>query len=254
MTQDIPPTLAGKTALVTGGAHRIGAAITHRLHAAGAHVVIHYRHSRDAAETLAATLNAAREGSASTVAADLLQVDALAGCIDTAVRLGGGRLDLLINNAAGFYPTPFDTVSPAQWEELIGTNLRAPFFLAQAAAKPLRATGGAIVNLVDIHAERPLADHPVYSIAKAGMAMLTRSLALELGPAVRVNGVSPGAILWPAGGLGEDEQQAILSRTVLGRLGDPDDIAGAVLYLARDAGYVTGQILAVDGGQSVVHR
>ena len=253
MTQDTPASLAGKTALVTGGAHRIGAAISRRLHAAGAHVVIHYRRSREAAEALADALNAQRAGSASTVGADLMEVGALAGCIGETIRLGG-RLDLLVNNAAGFYPTPFDAATPAQWDDLIGTNLRAPFFLAQAAAPELRARRGVIINLVDIHADRPLGDHPVYSIAKAGMAMLTRSLARELGPEVRVNGVSPGAILWPEAGADAAEQQAILARVVLERLGDPDDIAGAVLYLARDAGYVTGQILAVDGGQSVVHR
>ena len=250
---DSTPPLEGHAALVTGAAHRIGAAIARRLHAAGMAVAIHYRHSARAAEILAAELDAQRPGSATLLQADLLDHAALAPLVDGAAD-AFGRLDLLVNNASTFYPTPLAGATPTQWDELLGSNLRAPFFLAQAARPHLEASGGAIVNIVDIHAERPLAGHPIYSIAKAGLAMLTKSLARELGPAVRVNGVAPGAILWPEAGLSEAERQAVLDQSVLGRLGDPDDIARAVLYLYRDAGYVTGHVLPVDGGQSVVNR
>ena len=250
---DSTPRLTGQVALVTGAAHRIGAAIARRLHAAGMQVVIHYRSSATGAEALARRLEESRPGSSATLRADLLDPDALAPLVDEAAAVFG-RLDLLVNNASSFYPTPCATATTAQWDELLGTNLRAPFFLAQAALPHLRATRGSIVNIVDIHAERPLPGHPVYSIAKAGLAMLTRALARELGPEVRVNGVAPGAILWPEAGLSPEEQEAILQRAVLGRLGDPDDIARAVLFFHRDAGYVTGHVLPVDGGQSVVHR
>ncbi len=249
---DSTPRLEGRAALVTGAAHRIGAAIARRLHAAGMDLAIHYRSSALAAEILATELNDRRPGSATTLQADLLDQAALGPLVDGAVA-ALGRLDLLVNNASTFYPTAVAETTSAQWDELLGSNLRAPYFLAQAAVPHLRASRGAIVNIVDIHADRPLAGHPVYSIAKAGLAMLTRALARELGPEVRVNGVAPGAILWPEAGLSEAEQRAILDRAVLGRLGDPDDIARAVLYLYRDAGYVTGHVLPVDGGQSVVH-
>ena len=250
---DSTPRLAGHAALVTGAAHRIGAAIARRLHAAGMDLAIHYRASATAAEILATELNARRPGSATLLQADLLDHAALGPLVEEAVA-ALGHLDLLVNNASSFYPTPVAEATPAQWDELLGSNLRAPFFLAQAALPHLRARHGAIVNIVDIHAQRPLGGHPIYSIAKAGLAMLTKSLARELGPEVRVNGVAPGAILWPEAGLSEAEQQAILDHAVLGRLGDPDDIARAVLYLYRDAGYVTGHVLPVDGGQSVMHR
>ena len=250
---DSTPRLAGHAALVTGAAHRIGAAIARRLHAAGMDLAIHYRASATAAEILATELNALRPGSATLLQADLLDHAALGPLVEEAVAVLG-HLDLLVNNASSFYPTPVAEATPAQWDELLGSNLRAPFFLAQAALPHLRARRGAIVNIVDIHAQRPLGGHPIYSIAKAGLAMLTKSLARELGPEVRVNGVAPGAILWPEAGLSEAEQQAILDQAVLGRLGDPDDIARAVLYLYRDAGYVTGHVLPVDGGQSVMHR
>jgi pteridine reductase len=250
---DSTPRLAGHAALVTGAAHRIGAAIARRLHAAGMDLAIHYRASATAAEILATELNAQRPGSATLLQADLLDHAALGPLVEDAVA-ALGHLDLLVNNASSFYPTPVAEATPAQWDELLGSNLRAPFFLAQAALPHLRARRGAIVNIVDIHAQRPLGGHPIYSIAKAGLAMLTKSLARELGPEVRVNGVAPGAILWPEAGLSEAEQQAILDQAVLGRLGDPDDIARAVLYLYRDAGYVTGHVLPVDGGQSVMHR
>jgi len=250
---DSTPRLDGQVALVTGAAHRIGAAIARRLHAAGMNLAIHYRNSATAAEILATELNTERGGSVTLLDADLLDPNALQPLVEDAAG-AFGRLDLLVNNASSFYPTPFAEATSAQWDELLGTNLRAPFFLAQAALPHLKASRGAIINIVDIHAERPLADHPVYSIAKAGLAMLTKSLARDLGPEIRVNGVAPGAILWPEAGMSSEEQQAILDRALLGRLGDPDDIARAVLYLYRDAGYVTGHVLPVDGGQSVVHR
>jgi pteridine reductase len=249
---DSTPRLDGQAALVTGGARRIGAAIARRLHAAGMDITLHYRASAEAAEALAAELDGHRPGSVTLLCADLLD-DAAPAKLVADAHATRGRLDLLVNNASAFYPTPVAEATPAQWDELLGANLRAPFFLAQAALPHLAASGGSIVNIVDVHAERPLAGHAVYSVAKAGLAMLTRALARELGPEVRVNGVAPGAILWPEAGLPETEREAILARTVLDRLGDPDDIARAVLFLHRDAGYVTGQVLPVDGGQSVVH-
>jgi pteridine reductase len=237
-------------ALITGGAHRIGAELARALHAHGYDLVLHYRRSRAAAEQLAEELESRRARSVALVQAELLDPTALAPLVQTAI-VRWGRLDLLVNNASSFYPTPIGSVTDAQWEELLGTNLKAPFFLAQAAAPHLRASGGCIVNIIDIHGERPLKDHAVYSIAKAGLVMLTKSLARELGPEVRVNGVAPGAILWPERGVSEAAQREILGRTALGRHGHPRDVAGAVLYLAREAGYMTGQILTVDGGRSL---
>ncbi|HEY5790903.1 MAG TPA: pteridine reductase [Gammaproteobacteria bacterium] len=252
---DDTPSLAGHVALLTGAAHRIGAATARRLHGAGMDLVIHYRASVAAAEQLAATLQAERPGSVALLQGDLLDAGGLAGLVARA-HAAFGRLDALVNNASSFYPTPLAEATPAQWEELLGSNLRAPFFLAQAALPHLRARRGCIVNIVDIHADRPLLDYPIYSVAKAGLAMLTRVLARELGPEIRVNAVAPGAILWPEAeaALPAEEKAAILQKAVLGRLGDADDIARAVLFFIRDAGYVTGQLLAVDGGQSVVHR
>jgi pteridine reductase len=244
--------LQQQCALVTGGARRVGAAIVRRLHAAGARVLVHCHRSRHAADALAAELNALRPASAAVACADLLDIAALPGLVQQALD-AFGRLDLLVNNASSFYPTPIDQVDETQWADLIGTNLKAPLFLARAAAPALRERGGAIVNIIDIHAERPMREHLIYNAAKGGLAALTRALALDLGPAVRVNGVSPGAIVWPEAGAWEDpaEREAITRRTILGRTGAPEDIAGAVLYLAS-APYVTGQILAVDGGRSIV--
>jgi pteridine reductase len=238
--------------LVTGAARRIGAAIARALHAAGARVVVHCHRSRVEAEELAAALNALRAGSCVVVEGDLLDVPGLARIVDEAAG-AFGRLDALVNNASSFYATPFGSITERQWDDLMGSNLRAPLFLAQAAAPRLREAKGAIVNLVDIHSERPLEDFVVYSIAKAGLAGLTRSLALELGPEVRVNGVSPGAIVWPDGGAHFDaaERERILAQTPLARIGSPEDIAGAVKYLLFDAPFVTGQILAVDGGRGI---
>jgi len=244
--------MQGSAVLVTGAARRIGAAIARELHRAGARVALHCRSSRADAERLAAELNGARAGSAVVVEADLLDLDALPRLVEDAVR-AFGRLDAVVNNASSFYPTPFGAIGPGEWEDLIGSNLRAPLFLAQAAAPHLARARGAIVNIIDIHAERPLKDYAVYSIAKSGLAGLTRALALELGPHVRVNGVAPGAILWPDSGEHFDagEKSRIVEQTPLGRIGDPADVAGAVKYLLFDAPFVTGQILAVDGGRSL---
>ncbi|KAA6183577.1 pteridine reductase [Thiohalocapsa marina] len=242
--------LRGKVALITGGAQRIGGQIARLLHAEGADIVLHYRRSAAAAQALAADLNSLRADSVRTVQADLLDDDAPAHLMQ-AVSAFRGRLDILVNNASSFYPTPLDQATQAHWHELMGANLKAPFFLAQAAASLLRAAGGCIINLVDIHAERPLTDHPIYSMAKAGNAMMVKALAGELGPEVRVNGVAPGAILWPEQGLSDDARREILARTALGRAGSPADIARTLLFLVRDAPYITGQIIAVDGGRTI---
>jgi len=235
---------------VTGGARRVGAAIARRLHAAGASVVLHYRDSAADADRLAAELNALRANSAATVKAELLAPIAPRALVAAALD-GFGRLDVLVNNASSFFPVALGAIEASHWEELIGSNLRAPLFLSQEAAPHLAKAQGAIVNIVDIHAERPLKGYPVYSIAKAGLAALTRSLALELAPRVRVNGVAPGAIAWPEDGQFEPaERERVIATTPLGRTGTAEDIAQAVHFLAS-APYVTGQILAVDGGRSI---
>jgi pteridine reductase len=242
--------LDGKIILVTGSARRIGAAIVTRLHAEGARVAIHYRGSAREADKLAGNLNAIRPDSAAAFQADLLQTDNMPRLVENVVAWGG-RLDALVNNASTFYPTPIGEITESHWNDLVGSNFKAPLFLSQAAAPHLEAAQGSIVNLVDIHAQRPLRDHPVYGPAKAALAMLTLSLAKDLAPAVRVNGVSPGAILWPEDGMSDTAQASILQQVPLGRPGEPGDIAGCVLYLLRDAPYVTGQIIAVDGGRSI---
>ncbi len=236
--------------LITGGGKRVGATIAQRLHATGANVIIHYRQSGKAAEQLASTLNAIRPQSATTLAGDLLATAALPELVQRATA-AFGRLDVLINNASSFYPTPLGAITEAQWNDLFGTNLKAPLFLAQAAIPYLKATRGLILNLVDIHSQRPLPEHTVYCAAKAGLAMLTRALARELGPEIRVNGISPGPILWPEGGMDPALKARIIGRTALRRIGSPDDIAKAVQFFVHDAPYVTGQILAVDGGRSI---
>jgi pteridine reductase len=239
-----------RTALVTGAAARIGASIATTLHDRGCNLVLHYNSNREGAERLATGLNEARPGSAAILQADLSTpagVDELADGVRSAL----GRLDVLVNNASRFYPTPVGESQPWQWEDLLNSNLRGPWFLVQALLAELQSSGGSIVNILDIHAERPMRGHAIYCISKAGLAMMTKALARELGPAVRVNGVSPGAILWPENEPAESEKQSILGRTALGRLGEPGDIAAAVAYLALDAPYVTGQILAVDGGRSL---
>lgn len=247
---DHPSPLQGQVALVTGAAQRIGAEIARRLHAEGVDLLLHYRHSASAARTLVATLNGIRNDSARLVQADLGDLGALPGLI-AAASDWRGRLDLLVNNASSFYPTPFGEVTAEHWDDLMAANLKGPFFLTQAAAPLLRASRGLVVNLVDIHAERPLAAHPVYSIAKAGNAMMVRTLARELGPEVRVNGIAPGAILWPEQGLAEETKQTILARTALQRPGTPADIARTLIFLVRDAPYITGQIIVLDGGRTL---
>lgn len=242
--------LDGKVALVTGAARRIGAAIASRLHDSGARVAIHYRGSITEAEALADTLNAKREDSAAVFQADLIDIDTLPGLIANVVAWGG-RLDVLVNNASTFYTTPVGEITEQHWDDLVGSNLKAPLFLSQAATQELQTREGTIVNIVDIHAQRPLRHHPVYGASKAGLAMLTRSLAKDLAPKIRVNGVSPGAILWPEDDMSDSVKRSIIRQVPLERPGDPDDIAGAVLYLVRDANYVTGQIIAIDGGRSI---
>jgi pteridine reductase len=249
MAESVTP-LTGRVALITGAAQRIGAEIARTLHREGMDLVLHYRSSVAEAQGLRQALERVRPESVLLAQADLSDTAALRGLCEQAAAFRG-RLDLLVNNASSFYPTPLDTASEAQWDELMGSNLKGPFFLSQAAAPWLRASGGAIVNLVDIHAERPLKDHSIYCMAKAGNAMMVRALARDLGPAVRVNGVAPGAILWPEQGMGEQAQRQILARTALGRPGTAADVARAVLFLARDADYITGQILNVDGGRTI---
>jgi pteridine reductase len=242
--------LCGRTALVTGGARRVGAAIVRALHAAGANVVIHCHHSLSAARALAAELEIARPESTAVIACDLLDTRALPGLIDQA-RDSFAALHMLINNASTFYPTPLGAITLADWDDLLGTNLRAPLLLAQAAAPELRRTRGAVLNIVDIHGLRPLRDHAVYSVAKAGLIMLTRALARELAPEVRVNAVAPGPVLWPDAPMPEAQKENIIDKTPLHRHGSPEDIARAVLFFASEAPFVTGQILAVDGGRSI---
>jgi pteridine reductase len=236
--------------LITGGAKRVGAAIARELHGAGANLLVHYRGSAEAARRLAAEFEARRAGSVAIVAADLLDVAALPALVDAALARFG-RLDVLVNNASSFYPTPVGSITLAQWDDLLGTNLRAPLFLSQAAAPALRTARGSILNLIDIHALRPLRRHPVYSAAKARLAMLTRALARELGPEVRVNGIAPGPVLWPESVLEESLKAEIIDRTALKRIGSPQDVARTALFLTAHAPYVTGQIIAVDGGRSI---
>lgn len=238
-----------KVVLITGAAHRIGATTARYLHKAGMNIVLHYRSSRKAAQALQEELNAERENSVVLVQADLLATHALSALVNETYA-AWNRLDVLINNASTFYRTPLAKADDEQWDDLIGTNLKVPFFLAKAAAASLREHHGCIVNMVDIHAERPLKGFPIYSMAKAGLVMLTKSLACELGPEVRVNAIAPGAILWPED-LDEVTKQRILNKTFLKRKGEPLDIAKAINFLINDAPYMTGQILAVDGGRSL---
>ena len=244
--------LQGKTVLVTGGARRIGQAIVRRLHGAGANLVIHHRASSKQAQSLEAELNARHAHSVALVQADLTQTGVLGNLITQATSVWG-RLDVLVNNASSFYPTEIGKIDEQAWDDLIGTNLKAPLFLSQAAAPELQKTGGCIVNITDIHAARPMKGHVVYNAAKAGLATLTQSLARELAPQVRVNAVAPGTILWPEHDVwtNEDARARIVDRIPLKRMGEPDDIARAVEFFIVGAPYVTGQILAVDGGRSL---
>ena len=237
--------------LITGGAKRVGAAVCRRLHAAGANLMLHYRASAGEARLLQAELNHQRENSVALIQADLLDLAKLPALVDQTLQ-SYGRLDALVNNASSFYPTQVGDITSENWEDLIGTNLRAPLFAAQAAAPALRKTQGSIVNITDIHAERPLKNYVVYSIAKAGLVGLTRSLARELAPEVRVNAVAPGPVLWPDDeSFDELSRQRIISHTPLRREGTPDDVAKAVHFLLFDATYVTGETINVDGGRHV---
>ena len=238
-----------KVVLITGAAHRIGATTARLLHDQGMNIVLHYRHSREAAEKLQLELEHLRADSVVLAQADLHHTHELRQLAKQAAQVWG-RLDVLINNASSFYPTPVESALVEQWDDLMGSNVKAPFFLSQAAAPYLKEQQGCIVNIVDIHAERPLRNFPLYSMAKAALGMMTKALAAELGPEIRVNGVAPGAILWPEN-LENADKEKIISRTFLKRRGSPDDIAKAILYLIRDAGYMTGQILAIDGGRSL---
>ena len=242
--------LAGRTVLITGAARRLGAAMARGFHAAGANVAIHYHRSGADAERLRDEFNTSRANSAIAASANLLDVDHLPALIEQVAKHFGG-LDVLINNASTFYPTPLGSITPEQWADLMGTNLKAPLFLSQAAVPWLKRSRGLILNMIDIHGQRPLPSHPVYSTAKAGLAMLTKSLARELGPEIRVNGIAPGPVLWPEGGLDEELRTEIIEKTQLKRSGSPDDIVRTALFFAVDAPYVTGQILAVDGGRSI---
>ena len=249
--------MVGKTVLVTGAAKRVGRAIAGELHAAGANVVVHYRHAAEAAKIVVDEFNAVRAGSACAVAGDLCDIASLDRLVEAAVEHFGG-LDALVNNASTFFATPLGSIDLAAWDDLIGSNLKAPLFLTQAAAPYLRAAHGAIVNITDVHAERPFANYPLYCAAKAGLLGLTRALAIELAPEVRVNAVAPGPILWPetapeaesAMGFDADERARIVAHTLLKRSGEAQDIARAVRFLLADAPYVTGQVINVDGGRT----
>lgn len=241
-------TASRPVALVTGAARRIGAAIVRRLHGAGYATMLHCHGSQDEARALAAELDATAPGSAGWLAGDLADPAVPAALVNAALARFG-RLDLLVNNASNFFPTPLDSATVAQWDALFAVNARAPFLLAQAAAPHLQRADGAIVNLVDIHAEQPLRDHPAYCAAKAALAALTRALALDLAPQVRVNAVAPGAILWPEHADDAQRRERLLAATPLRRTGTPEDIAEAVRWLAQDARYVTGQTMRVDGGR-----
>ncbi len=239
-----------KTALVTGGSKRIGATTVRLLHEAGYNLVIHCRLSRQSADSLAEELNKDRVDSARVIQGDLNDETIYNNLIEQAFKCWN-RLDVLVNNASSFYPTPVGSITMDDWHNLINSNMKAPLFLAQAAAPYLKQTQGNIINMLDVHAQRPMKEHPVYCAAKAGLAMLTMSLAKELGPDIRVNAVAPGAILWPDNEMPEHTKRLILERTSLKKAGDPIDIAKTILFLVRDAHYITGQIIAVDGGRTI---
>lgn len=243
------PPLSGRTVVLTGGARRVGAALARAFHGAGANLVLHYRGSRDEAAALSRELKASRPNSVALVQADLLDTARLPRLIEEACQ-AFGRVDVLLNNASSFYPTPIGEITEEAWEDLIGTNVKAPLFLSQAAAAELRAARGLILNIADIHGTRPLAHYPVYSTAKAALIMLTKALARELAPEVRVNAIAPGPVLW-AEDADRELQEKIIARTLLKRAGSPEDVARAALFFATDAPYVTGQVLAIDGGRSL---
>ncbi len=236
--------------LITGAAKRVGADIARTLHRAGYELALHYRHSRNEMDALRSELESLRPDSTVAIQAELSDVSALPGIVEKCVARFG-RLDAVVNNASAFFPTPMDDATPAQWDELFASNARAPFFLAQAAASALKNSSGCIVNIVDIYSEKPLAGHPIYSMAKAALAMMTKSLARELAPQIRVNGVAPGAILWPENSQTSTNPNDVIARTPLKRTGAAEEVAKAVLFLIRDATFTTGEILKVDGGRSL---
>lgn len=243
--------LAGKVALITGAARRVGAEIAREFHAAGASVVVHYHRSSRDATALITALEETRPGSAAGFSLDLLDTARLGELVKFATERFG-RLDILVNNASTFYPTPVGEITEGHWDDLLGSNLKAPLFLSQAAAPALRLAQGLILNIVDIHGLRPLRRYPVYGVAKAGLIMLTRSLARELAPQVRVNAIAPGPVMWPADGTADSAlQNKIVDRTLLKRSGSARDIARTALFFAADAPFITGQIMPVDGGRSV---
>ena len=245
------PAATHPVVLITGAARRVGAVIARHLHAAGYDLALHYRHSLAEMTALCAELEARRSASTLAIEGELADVDALPGIVETVVTRFG-RLDAVVNNASAFFPTAVGATTTAQWDALFESNAKGPYFLAQAAARHLRKAGGSIVNIVDIYAERPLAGHPVYSMAKAALAMMTKALANELAPDVRVNGVAPGAILWPEAGKDYADQQDLVARSALKRMGTPEYVAAAVLFLLRDAKFTTGEILKVDGGRALL--
>lgn len=243
--------LSDKVALITGGTRRIGKAIAEKLHREGMRVMIHYRSSRKDTDSLLAEFNAVRPDSAASVQGDLTDVATPEHIIlETAHAFG--RLDALINNASTFYPTAIDEATEQQWQDLMATNLKAPFFLSQAAATLLRQYQGSIVNIVDIYGQRPLKSHSIYCASKAGLIMLTKALARDLAPSVRVNAVAPGAILWPQNDPDEISQKRIIALTPLKRMGTPAEVAAVVAFLIRDATFSSGQVIDVDGGRSIV--
>ena len=246
------PNSQQKVVLITGGAKRVGAAICRLLHASGANLMIHYRNSVNEARALQSEFNLQRPNSAAIIQADLLTLPALPGLVQETIR-HFGRIDVLINNASSYYPTELGQIDEQQWHDLTGSNLQAPLFLAQAAANELRRRRGCIVNITDMHVERPKKGYIVYSVAKAGLVTLTKSLAHELAPEVRVNAVAPGPVLWPEDNPQFDEvyRQRVISQTLLKRIGESDDVARAVRFLIDDAPFITGQVIAVDGGRSL---
>lgn len=247
-----PSTLEGKTVFITGAAQRIGAEVARTLHQVGANVIIHYRSSQVAAESLQTSLNQQREQSCFLVQGDLLELDSFHQLAEQVIAFTG-RLDILINNASSFYETPIGKITTQHWDDLMGTNVKIPLFLTQALSQELVKQKGVVINMIDVHGMRPRQGFTVYSTAKAALAMLTQSLARELAPYVRVNGVAPGAILWPEQGDEGLSQQAIIEKTALKREGSPEDIAKTILFLVRDAQYITGHILPVDGGRLLNH-
>lgn len=244
------PELEGKVALITGAARRVGAAVARTLHSHGMNLVLHYRSSEKEAHTLQRELNDIRENSVILIQSDLLHTQKLNTMVKTTIQ-GWGRLDVLINNASSFYPTPIGQATEEHWDDLIGSNLKAPFFLSQAAAKALAESRGIIINITDIHAERPLKSYNIYSTAKAGLVMLTKALARDLGPNVRVNAIAPGAIMWPEKDIDELTKHRIISRTALKKQGSPDDLSRAIIFLICDAPYISGEIIKVDGGRTL---